>query len=42
MDDPSRVFDNPTGWVARHVRRYVDSGGTRGHRFNGHVVVIER
>src|ERR687895_1139217 len=29
------VFDNPTGWVAAHIRRYVESGGTRGHRFNG-------
>jgi deazaflavin-dependent oxidoreductase (nitroreductase family) len=29
------VFDNPTGWVARHIRRYVESGGTRGHTFNG-------
>ena len=29
------VFDNPTGWVARHIRRYVESGGTRGHVFNG-------
>jgi deazaflavin-dependent oxidoreductase (nitroreductase family) len=29
------VFDNPTGWVADHVRRYVESGGRRGHRFNG-------
>jgi deazaflavin-dependent oxidoreductase (nitroreductase family) len=36
----SRVFDNPTGWVARHVRRYVDSGGTRGHRFNGHDALL--
>jgi deazaflavin-dependent oxidoreductase (nitroreductase family) len=31
----AEVFDNPTGWVAEHVRRYVESGGTRGHRFNG-------
>ena len=29
------VFDNPTGWVADHIRRYVESGGARGHRFNG-------
>jgi deazaflavin-dependent oxidoreductase (nitroreductase family) len=29
------VFDNPTGWVADHIRRYVESGGRRGHRFNG-------
>jgi deazaflavin-dependent oxidoreductase (nitroreductase family) len=31
---PEPVFDNPTGWVAEHIRRYVESGGRR-HRFNG-------
>jgi deazaflavin-dependent oxidoreductase (nitroreductase family) len=34
------VFDNPTGWVARHSRRYVESGGTRGHTFNGHDALL--
>jgi deazaflavin-dependent oxidoreductase (nitroreductase family) len=34
------VFDNPTGWVARHIRRYVESGGTRGHRFRGNDVLL--
>jgi deazaflavin-dependent oxidoreductase (nitroreductase family) len=34
------VFDNPTGWVAAHVRRYVESGGRRGHRFNGHDALL--
>jgi deazaflavin-dependent oxidoreductase (nitroreductase family) len=34
------VFDNPTGWVAAHVRRYVESGGTRGHRFNGRDALL--
>ena len=34
------VFDNPTGWVARHIRRYVASGGTRGHRFNGNDALL--
>jgi deazaflavin-dependent oxidoreductase (nitroreductase family) len=28
------VHDNPTGWVAAHIRRYVESGG-RDHTFNG-------
>jgi deazaflavin-dependent oxidoreductase (nitroreductase family) len=32
---PEEVFDNPTGWVRDHIRRYVESGGRRGHRFNG-------
>jgi deazaflavin-dependent oxidoreductase (nitroreductase family) len=34
------VFDNPTGWVADHVRRYVESGGSRGHRFNGRDALL--
>jgi deazaflavin-dependent oxidoreductase (nitroreductase family) len=34
------VFDNPTGWVARHIRRYVESGGTHGHTFNGHDALL--
>jgi deazaflavin-dependent oxidoreductase (nitroreductase family) len=34
------VFDNPTGWVARHIRRYVESGGTHGHVFNGNDALL--
>jgi deazaflavin-dependent oxidoreductase (nitroreductase family) len=34
------VFDNPTGWVADHIRRYVESAGTRGHRFNGNDALL--
>jgi deazaflavin-dependent oxidoreductase (nitroreductase family) len=34
------VFDNPTGWVAAHIRRYVESGGTRGHTFNGRPALL--
>jgi deazaflavin-dependent oxidoreductase (nitroreductase family) len=30
----AEVHDNPTGWVAAHIRRYVESGG-RDHTFNG-------
>jgi deazaflavin-dependent oxidoreductase (nitroreductase family) len=32
-DDP--VTDSPRTWVAKHVRRYVESDGKRGHRWNG-------
>jgi deazaflavin-dependent oxidoreductase (nitroreductase family) len=28
-------IDNPTGWVNRHIRSYVESGGKRGHRWQG-------
>ena len=34
------VFDNPKGWVGDHVRRYVTTGGARGHRFNGHDALL--
>ena len=36
----AEVFDNPTGWVARHIRRYVESGGARGHTFNGNDALL--
>lgn len=29
------VTESPTGWVAKHVRRYVESGGKSGHRWSG-------
>jgi deazaflavin-dependent oxidoreductase (nitroreductase family) len=29
------VHDNPTGWIAQHIRRYVESDGEHGHRFYG-------
>jgi hypothetical protein len=27
----SEPIDNPEGWVAEHIRRYVDSDGADGH-----------
>ncbi|HEX5936983.1 MAG TPA: nitroreductase family deazaflavin-dependent oxidoreductase [Actinomycetota bacterium] len=32
-DEP--VTDSPTGWVAEHVRNYVESDGRKGHRWSG-------
>ena len=29
------IHDSPTGWVARHIRGYVESDGKRGHRWHG-------
>jgi deazaflavin-dependent oxidoreductase (nitroreductase family) len=29
------VHDSPTGWVADHIRHYVDSAGTDGHDWRG-------
>ncbi|MFC6080460.1 nitroreductase family deazaflavin-dependent oxidoreductase [Sphaerisporangium aureirubrum] len=33
-DDP--VVDNPTEWVAQHIKRYVESDGADGHRYHGY------
>ena len=32
-DEP--VTDSPTGWVAKHIGRYVESDGKKGHRWSG-------
>jgi deazaflavin-dependent oxidoreductase (nitroreductase family) len=29
------VVDSRVGWVAQHIRRYVESDGRRGHRWSG-------
>jgi deazaflavin-dependent oxidoreductase (nitroreductase family) len=29
------VSDNPTSWVAQHIRRYVETDGRDGHRWSG-------
>jgi deazaflavin-dependent oxidoreductase (nitroreductase family) len=35
MTSREEVFDNPTDWVEKHIRQYVESGGSKGHRFYG-------
>ena len=34
------ILDSPTGWVAKHVRAYVDSGGSNGHRWQGQDTLL--
>jgi len=35
------VSDSPIEWVRRHVRGYVESGGTKGHRWHGvHTLLL--
>ncbi|HEY7400379.1 MAG TPA: nitroreductase family deazaflavin-dependent oxidoreductase [Actinomycetota bacterium] len=35
------VFDSPTRWVRNHIRGYVESGGTKGHRWHGtHTLLL--
>lgn len=35
MKPQEKVHDSPTGWVARHVRVYVETDGRKGHRWSG-------
>ena len=35
MTPSEEVFDSPKGWVAKHIRNYVESDGKKGHRWNG-------
>jgi deazaflavin-dependent oxidoreductase (nitroreductase family) len=35
MTSEEEVFDSPAGWVASHVRDYVESDGARGHDWRG-------
>ena len=37
---PPEVFDDPTDWVAAHIRRYVESDGEDGHRAFGHDALL--
>jgi deazaflavin-dependent oxidoreductase (nitroreductase family) len=32
---PEEVFDSPEGWVADHIRGYVQSDGATGHEWHG-------
>jgi deazaflavin-dependent oxidoreductase (nitroreductase family) len=35
MTAQEEIFDSPSGWVARHVRRYVETEGREGHEWRG-------
>lgn len=37
MHEPT---NSPTGWVAKHIRDYVDSEGRKGHRWNGQNTLL--
>jgi deazaflavin-dependent oxidoreductase (nitroreductase family) len=40
MASEEEVLDSPTRWVARHVRRYVQTDGSSGHRWNGRNTLL--
>ncbi len=37
---PVQVVDSPTGWVADHIREYVESGGESGHEWRPGVPTL--
>lgn len=44
MSESDEIIDSPTGWVAKHIREYVETGGRRGHRRWGvdHLLLTTR
>ena len=40
MASQEEILDSPTGWVARHVRRYVETDGRSGHKWNGRQTLL--
>jgi deazaflavin-dependent oxidoreductase (nitroreductase family) len=41
MGREEEIFDSPRGWVARHIRRYMESDGKAGHRWSGvHTLLL--
>jgi deazaflavin-dependent oxidoreductase (nitroreductase family) len=40
MEPNEEVLDSPTGWVAQHIRAYVESGGAKGQRYNGYDALL--
>jgi deazaflavin-dependent oxidoreductase (nitroreductase family) len=40
MEPQREVLDSPKGWVARHIRRYVDSDGRNGHEWRPGVYTL--
>jgi deazaflavin-dependent oxidoreductase (nitroreductase family) len=32
MTQSEEIVDSPVGWVSRHIREYLETGGRRGHR----------
>jgi deazaflavin-dependent oxidoreductase (nitroreductase family) len=37
---PEEIDDSPTGWVGRHVKRYLDSNGASGHEWRPGVYTL--
>lgn len=35
MENQDEIIDSPTGWVAEHISRYVETDGSSGHLWRG-------
>ncbi|MFC8614905.1 nitroreductase family deazaflavin-dependent oxidoreductase [Micromonospora purpureochromogenes] len=40
MTASEQVLDSPEGWVADHIRRYVETGGEQGHEWRPGVFTL--
>jgi len=40
MTAPEEVHDSPTGWVAKHIRSYVETDGASGHEWRPGVPTL--
>jgi len=40
MTSSEQVLDSPEGWVADHIRRYVETGGAEGHEWRPGVYTL--
>jgi deazaflavin-dependent oxidoreductase (nitroreductase family) len=40
QSSPEEVFDSPSGWVASHIREYVETDGEKGHRWRGVTTLL--
>lgn len=40
MASKKQIFDNPTGWVAKHIQDYVESNGKKGHHWRGQTTLL--
>jgi deazaflavin-dependent oxidoreductase (nitroreductase family) len=40
MGPDEQVSDSPQGWVARHIKRYLDSDGANGHEWRPGVYTL--
>ena len=40
IQEQEEVFDSPTGWVAQHIKEYVESDGAKGHEWQGITTLL--